>query len=262
MENNPNASSKTRGPVPLNKIQRRILGVLIEKALTTPEYYPLTTNALLAGCNQKSNREPIMMLETHQIDQELINLQQIGLIIKVYAATGRTERFKHTVKEFWGLERPERSALAELLLRGPQTEGEFRAHVARLTEVPTIEDARALLDKLAAIGFAKRMSPQDQKRGVLWTHLLYPPNEWGHVESKMSSYLYDQAPALPGVEPIEDPNRPQTGPIPKMDEAGTAAQQVATLDRILQLEHQMEHLTKAFDDLVAEFRELKRALGG
>ena len=115
--------SKQTWPV-LDINERRVLGVLVEKAKTTPDSYPLSLNALTAGCNQKSNREPVMSLTDLDVEDTLLRLQKRGLVIKV--TSSRVDRWRHQLYEAWHLDRVDLAILTELLLRGPQTEGELR----------------------------------------------------------------------------------------------------------------------------------------
>ena len=172
-------------PMPLTREQRRVLGVLVEKAFATPESYPLTINAAVAGCNQKSAREPVMDLNADQVTDALGELKELGLVECVFPASGRTERWRHVLKEAWGLDGRERAALAELMLRGPQTEGDLRGRASRLQEFTSLEDVNAVLASLAEEGFVRRLSPDHVKRGVVWTHLLFPEEELSRVVERI-----------------------------------------------------------------------------
>ncbi len=170
-------------PAPeLTPIQRRILGVLVEKAITTPDAYPLTSNATITACNQKSNREPVSNYEAHEVDEALIDLKPMGLVFQVFSATGRTERWKHNLREAWNLEKPALSVLAELFLRGPQTEGDLRARASRMTPMATLEDLRAILQGLADGDSRNGSRPRARKRGVIWGHLCLTPREKESLE--------------------------------------------------------------------------------
>src|SRR5213082_2229422 len=100
--------------------ERRVLGVLVEKAKTTPDAYPLSLNALVTGCNQKSNREPVMNLDDVDVETTLASLGKKGLTVQITG--GRVDRWKHRLYEAWRLGKVELAVIAELLLRGPQTE--------------------------------------------------------------------------------------------------------------------------------------------
>src|SRR6266513_2149459 len=107
-------------PTPLNTVERRVLGVLVEKAKTTPDAYPMTLNGLTVGCNQKSNRDPVMNLVDEQVETTLDGLQQRGLVTKITGS--RVDRWRHNLYEQWQVGKVEMAILTELLLRGPQTE--------------------------------------------------------------------------------------------------------------------------------------------
>lgn len=174
-------------PLPLESVERRIIGALIEKAMTTPDLYPLTANALVAACNQKNNRDPVMSLESDTIDEALLSLKAKGLVLCVLPATGRTERWKHLTKEYFGVSRVERAVLAELLLRGAQTEGELRGRASRMAPIETLEELRAVLEGLAQRGFVQRISQDGRQRGAIWTHLLCSPRELAEAQARASS---------------------------------------------------------------------------
>src|SRR5207248_5113709 len=117
----------------LTGLQRRILGVLMEKSLAQPEYYPMTLNAITAACNQKSNRDPVMSVPDGEVGKVLWELQQAGLVAQAEPdRSARANRFRHLVEEKLGWNARERALLAELLLRGPQTAGELRTHASRM----------------------------------------------------------------------------------------------------------------------------------
>src|SRR3954454_10919237 len=104
----------------LSLYERRVLGVLVEKAKTTPDAYPMSLNALVTGCNQKSNRDPILFLSEDDVEYTLTRLQKAGLVMKITG--GRVERWRHLLYESWHVDKVDLAILGELLLRGPQTE--------------------------------------------------------------------------------------------------------------------------------------------
>lgn len=167
----------------LSRIQRRVLGVLLEKAFTTPDSYPLTANATVTACNQKSNRDPVSNYEAHEVDETLLSLKDALLAIQVFSATGRTERWKHNLREAWGLDRSGLSVLAELFLRGPQSEGDLRARASRMNPMASLDDLRTILNQLAERGFVRRLSPEGRKRGVLWGHLFISEKERAELDA-------------------------------------------------------------------------------
>src|SRR5688572_20572038 len=133
-------------PSPLTSIERRVLGVLVEKAKTTPDAYPLSLNALTTGCNQKSNRDPAMNVSDEQVESTLAPLQQRGLVTRITG--GRVDRWRHNLYEQWSVDKVELAVIAELFLRGPQTEGELRGHASRMEPIDSIDTLRQKLKPL------------------------------------------------------------------------------------------------------------------
>src|ERR1700730_16681476 len=134
-------------PLPvLTTQERRILGVLVEKMKTTPDVYPLSVNSLVTGCNQKSNRDPVLNLTDLDIEDALAAMQTKGLVIKVTG--GRVIRWRHQLYEAWHVGKVELAVLAELLLRGPQTEGELRARASRMEPIDDLDALRSVLRPL------------------------------------------------------------------------------------------------------------------
>jgi uncharacterized protein YceH (UPF0502 family) len=131
----------------LDAAEKRVLGSLMEKEMTTPDYYPLTLNALMAACNQKSNREPVM-----ELDEDALRAALHGLEEKHLAAPsrgeGRVARFEHRIGELWNLGRRESAVLCTLLLRGAQTPGELRGRSERMHPLEDLDQVQAVLQKL------------------------------------------------------------------------------------------------------------------
>src|SRR4051812_46153213 len=134
---------------PLSPAERRILGVLVEKQKTskTADSYPLTLNALVTGCNQKSNRDPVLDLNEIEVEEGLTALQNKGLVERMTG--GRAERFRHRLYDVWTRNGPELAVLAELLLRGPQTRGDLRGRAGRMDAIDTLDALDAILKPLA-----------------------------------------------------------------------------------------------------------------
>ena len=131
----------------LDAVERRVMGSLLEKDITTPEYYPLTLNALLAACNQKSNREPVMELDETAVRGALRSLEEKGLA-GVARAEGRVTRFEHRMSEVLNLGRRESALLCTLLLRGAQTPGELRGRSERMHHLEDLDEVQLVLQKL------------------------------------------------------------------------------------------------------------------
>lgn len=132
---------------PLDRIEVRVIGCLLEKQQATPEYYPLTLNALVAACNQRSNRYPVLQLGEREVSQALARLAEEGLVRR--DDEGRATRWSQHIDRRLGLDASGKAVLTVLLLRGPQTAGEVRSRTARLHEFATAADAEAALADLA-----------------------------------------------------------------------------------------------------------------
>ncbi|MBN1514738.1 MAG: YceH family protein [Phycisphaerae bacterium] len=132
------------------EIERRVLGVLIEKSLAQPEYYPMTINAIVTACNQKNNRDPVMDVDEDAAYHALEELRLRGAVTVVLPGPGaRTKRYKHEVETYFRWQKRERAVMAELLLRGPQTTGELRSRCARMAPFESVDVVMNVLDCLA-----------------------------------------------------------------------------------------------------------------
>jgi uncharacterized protein YceH (UPF0502 family) len=134
----------------LSAVEARVLGALVEKDVTTPEYYPLSLNALVNACNQKSNREPVMNLDESEVRDALNGLQAHRLAGAAGGADGRVTKFEHRLQEVFNFDRRETAVLCVLLLRGPQTPGELRGRTERMYRFETLDDVQGALQKLMA----------------------------------------------------------------------------------------------------------------
>jgi uncharacterized protein len=135
---------------PISQVEVRVLGALAEKALATPDYYPLSLNALVNACNQKTGREPVMELSEDEVAAALDRLMRRRLAGTTSGAASRVEKYRHLLDHAFTLDRPETSVLAVLMLRGPQTAGEVRSRTGRLHEFESLEEAEATLERLAS----------------------------------------------------------------------------------------------------------------
>lgn len=137
----------------LTSVERRILGCLIEKELTTPQYYPLTLNALLAACNQATSRDPVVSYDEQTVQAGVNNLYRLRLAARVHPSHGRSAvRYRHLLAEAWSLDTRQLALLAVLLLRGAQTSGELKARTERMAGFENLEDLQRELDALIARG--------------------------------------------------------------------------------------------------------------
>lgn len=135
-------------PEILNEIESRVLGSLVEKQLTTPEYYPLTLNALVNACNQKSNRDPVVSYDETTVNRCLENLRDRNLVYVFYGSTSRVPKYKHMLPSVYELEPSETAVMDVMLLRGPQTLGELRTRTERLYHFSGLGEIQETLDGL------------------------------------------------------------------------------------------------------------------
>lgn len=169
----------------LNEIERRILGVLIEKSMVQPDYYPMTLNAVVTACNQKSNRNPMMELDEASVEDTLDGLRQRGLVSVVLPAPGaRTNRYRHEIAARFGWEKRVTAILTELLLRGPQTPGELRSRCARMVMFESLEAVMTTLEYLQTSDppLAKPLPRRPGQSAVRYIHLFYTQEEQTAIE--------------------------------------------------------------------------------
>ena len=193
-------------PPRLDALEARLLGVLVEKELTTPEQYPLSLNALTAGCNQKSNRDPVLDLSEAEIRLTTEALRAKTLIGASHPAGGRVERFHHGLKEVLHLDRAGLAVLAELLLRGPQTAGELRTRTGRMCTFASLEALTPVLARLEERGLARPVPPRPGSRAGRFGETLSPRLEEGDAataapSTSSSGTATASAPASPGPAP-------------------------------------------------------------
>jgi hypothetical protein len=156
----------------LNAVELRVLGALIEKEITTPEYYPLSLNALVNACNQRSSRDPVMELSEADVRSALFDLERFGLVRVLSDA--RVSKFEHLAYGKLSLGRPEIAVLGLLLLRGPQTPAELRGRAERMYTFDDTAAVTSVLDRLAARedSLVAQLARQPGARESRWTHLL------------------------------------------------------------------------------------------
>lgn len=200
-------------PIVLHAAEARVLGALMEKEATTPDYYPLSLNALVNACNQRSNREPVMDLDEEAVRQALHGLEDMRLAGRARASDGRVTKYEHWLGEAFNFTRAEAALLCVLLLRGPQTPGELRGRTERMHRFDEIGDVLAGLQKL--------MEREPALAAVL-------PRQPGTKEARYAHLLSGAA---------------ETSTPDSADEGGESAEP-GTLARVAQLEQTVESLQK------------------
>ncbi|MDZ4820772.1 MAG: DUF480 domain-containing protein [Planctomycetota bacterium] len=260
------SSSKWR---PLSAIERRILGVLIEKGKTTPDQYPLSLNALVTASNQKTNRYPQMEIEVDDLTMPLERLRSLGAVAEVQGSS-RVPRYRHFAYEWLGVNKVELAVMAELLLRGTQTEGDLRGRAARMEPIADVAALRPVLEALKEKNLVLSLSPIG--RGHTVTHNLYQPHE---LEKQQTQF------AQTGEESESTPHgssmqhvvthhsgettgqgatsaRPESKPIASPVQAGVPVAGATSLAK--EVTREVESLRQEVESLRSEVRQLRSDL--
>jgi hypothetical protein len=215
---------------PLDANERRVLGVLIEKAKTTPDQYPLSLNAVVTGCNQKSNRDPVMNLDEEAVSRALASLRECGAAAEVYG-NGRLARYRHLAYDWLGIDKEDLAIIGELLLRGEQSEGDLRGRASRMDPIPDLNVLRTHLDGLAERGLIVWLSPPG--RGRMLTHGLLPTEKLEKVRSQL---VLAGTPAATADAPQPVTNAPTASTSLESRVAQLEALLVEAIERIAALE--------------------------
>jgi uncharacterized protein YceH (UPF0502 family) len=211
----------------LSDVEARVLGSLVEKELTTPEYYPLSLNALVNACNQKSNRDPVMSLEESEVREALRTLDKKGLAGPADNMLSRVSKYEHRLQEAYNFTRHEIAVLSELLLRGPQTPGELRSRADRMHKFDDLGIVHSTLHKLMnrEPPLVKVLPRQPGTKEVRYAHLMS-----GDVEVPLAD-------SAAGVVPTSS---------------------ASSIERITRLEDQVEKLQSEFADLKQQFAAFRK----
>ena len=185
----------------LTDIETRVLGSLIEKQVTTPEYYPLTLNALTLACNQKNNRYPVTSYSEHQVADALESLREKSLTYVFYGSTSRVPKYKHVMPEVMHLNHAETALMCVLMLRGAQTIGELRGSASRLHEFSSLEEVEETLNGLISREpepLVARLPRQPGQKEGRFAHLLS-----GEIDVEALSVELERTPRRSGSEQVE-----------------------------------------------------------
>ncbi len=199
---------------PLNPYECRVIGVMVEKAQTTPAQYPMTVNAILVGCNQKSNRHPVVRYEEEEVADTLHSLRTKGLVVVVDMSGSRVLKYKHNLRQALSINTSHLVILTELLLRGPQTAGELRTRASRMHPLESLEVVQNLLADLM------------ERDGPLVQRMAAGPGS--RTERYQQVWCPDLHPTDVAATPLNPPGS-------------------ALTDRVVQLENQVARLTQALN---------------
>jgi uncharacterized protein YceH (UPF0502 family) len=200
----------------------RVLGSLLEKEITTPEYYPLSLNALLNACNQKSNRDPVVHFDEETLERAVYTLRDKGLLVSITGAGSRVPKYSHRLSEKLNLGRRELAVLCELMLRGPQTLGELRTRAERMHSFDDLAEVESVLDRMPEL--AVKLPRRPGEKEARYAHLLSGVPEFAN---------------------------------PPADEAAEAAAPPRS-GRIAELEAEVAQLRREIDDLKQQFAAFQK----
>jgi len=221
--------------VNLTEIETRVLGSLIEKDITTPDYYPLSLNALVNACNQKNNRDPVMTLDEEAVRQALATLQEKRLAGPASGADSRVTKFEHRLQEAFNFDRREIAIVCVLLLRGPQTPGELRSRADRMYHFEALDDIVSTLDRLS-------------QRDPPLARIL--PRQPGTKESRYTHLFSGEPPMSPPPEEADM----YVARAPSPANAGTTL----TADRLTTLEQEVSRLRAEVSEIQQQFAAFRR----
>ena len=224
----------------LTPVEARVLGALIEKEITTPEYYPLSLNALVNACNQKNNREPVMALDEVEVRQALHGLEDEHLAAPV-RGDGRVAKYEHHLQEVFNFTRAETAVICVLLLRGPQTPGELRGRTERMYKFDELSDVQTALQKLMARepALVKVLPRQPGTKEARYAHLLSGDVESFEPSTATAAYASSASYAHSSSHSEEDPE---------------------LKERMAQLEAEVAILTRELGELRQQFEQLSKLL--
>ena len=248
----------------LSRNERRVLGVLVEKAKTTPANYPLTQNALRNGCNQKSNRFPQIELEERHVDDALEDLRKRQAVTYIQGDS-RVEKYRHLAYEWLGVDKVQLAVMAELLLRGAQTIGELRGRAARMEPIRGMSELTPVLDSLMQKNLVIYLTPPG--RGAVVTHNLYEPQELEKVRREFGGSTAVATPdatepplAAPGNAPSAGAvGVPATGPVKAPSPGPSIASATDWQAELAALRVEMQD---QITELRSEVESLRQQLGG
>lgn len=253
---------------PIGSVERRVLGVLVEKAKTTPDAYPLTLNGLRTGSNQKSNRDPQMDLDEDQLELALENLRRLGAVIEVQGG-GRTAKYRHAMYEWLGVNKVEAAVMTELLLRGAQTVGELRGRAARMEPIADLPALMPVVDALKARGLVIGLTPEG--RGHMVSHGLYTPQELERLKAQAGSFSAAEPAASAPAPPPQAPARPAAMPSVSPAASGSSSDSVGgnLSNELAQLkaefaaaQRQLEETIASLQQRVDELERFRQEVGG
>lgn len=235
----------------LTEVEARVVGSMVEKAFLTPDIYPMTTNALVSACNQKTNRDPVVSYDAKVVDATLLELRQRNIVRRVHTQGSRSTKHRHALDEVHELDQAELALISVLLLRGPQTIGELRLRTERQNPFDSLEQVEACLEAMAArpSALVRQLERQPGQKEARWQHLLSGDSpaaapETAPVAAPVSAPTASPgsfAPASSAPSPQHTPAAPYATPAPATAPALSGSDQ-DLINRVAELESEVETL--------------------
>ncbi len=250
--------------VPLTELtrqQRRVIGTLIEKGLTTPDSYPLTLKALTTGCNQKSNRDPVTGYSEDQVADVLEKLRELGLVGELHTDSGRAPRYRHYIRHRLTITEPQLAIMGELLLRGKQRLGELRARASRMVPIDTLDQLREELAGMLDQNWVQS-SGDFERRGTFVDHNFYrakedmvlKPTDDADEPNDDAPAVSPRSSAAPASSPMSTENALQLNKL--------QSEVAALRDDNQKLREEIVTLRNELGRLGDDFQRLRQELGG
>lgn len=246
----------------LTRLQRRVLGTLMEKGFTTPDQYPMTVKGAMTGCNQKSNRDPVTEYSEAEVADALEQLRQLGLVGEVFTDGGRSARYRHYMRHKFDFSESQHAIICELLLRGRQQPGELRTRASRMVRIESQEQLKSDLQGLAEKGFVQSNGPLE-RRGVEVDHTFYLPKE--NMKMAAGNFTDDEPVAVPASAVTSVPavavstsSNASSSPSPSRTDDSVLFALNAQFD---QMKRQVEILQNAVDSVRTRLDRIERELG-
>lgn len=225
-----------------------MLGVLVEKAKTTPAGYPMSVLAIVTGCNQKNNRDPLTAYDDADVEEALRQLCGLGVVSEI-DWLGRVPKYKHHAYDWLGVSRPESAVMTELLLRGAQALGDLRGRAARMEPIADLAALKPIVEGLVARGLMVELTPAG--RGQIVTHNLYPSHELAEVRSRFAGAgaMSTGSGSAPAAGPLRETPARDAASAPGLAElAAEVAELRAEVSRLREVVEGLEHQARERDD--------------
>lgn len=243
----------------LSKRQRRVLGVLVEKAFTTPEYYPLTLKAATTGCNQKSNRDPVSRYSEDEVEETLDELREMGLVSVVHTDSGRAERYRHWMRKRFQLSEPQLAIQTELWLRGRQSLGELRARSSRMVPIESLDQLRIELAGLLEMKLIQANGSLN-KRGVEVDHAMYLEKEGMTIPPQADEAIAQSSPHVEMQRPSAPSSTHATPDSARIEAIEQTCAELRKQNR--ELTEELSVLREEMQQMEQNLERLRTELGG